>query len=193
MTGVAITSGAGDDDTYARDDVIQVTLTFSEAVDVTGAPQLKIDMDPAEWGEKQAAYVSGSGSTALTFAHTVVEPNFSTGGIAVLANSLALNGGVIQSASSQTAANLAHGGLTHDPGHKSTGAWGRRPAHRPPRPSVSALTIGQGAVVSWKLPAERSDACVVTASSSPPSMKRKALGWRPSLPTPRRGPQPFAA
>ena len=56
-------------------------------MDVTGAPQLTIDMDPAEWGAKQAVYQSGSGTfTTLVFAHTVVEPNISTQGIAVLAN-----------------------------------------------------------------------------------------------------------
>ncbi|MDE2903394.1 MAG: fibronectin type III domain-containing protein [Chloroflexota bacterium] len=161
VAGVAITSDPGDDDTYAKDDIIRVTLTFSEAVAVTGAPRLKIDMDPAHWGQKQAAYNGGSGSTALTFAHTVVEPNFSTRGIAVLANSLALNGGSITSAASQTAANLAHAGLAHDSGHKVD--WQLAPACEQTAPSsVSALTIGKGAVVSWTLPADLSDACKVT-------------------------------
>ena len=62
MTGVAVTSDAGDDDTYILGDVIRITLTFSEAVEVTGAPRLKIDMDPAEWGEKWAGYEGGSGT-----------------------------------------------------------------------------------------------------------------------------------
>ncbi|MYD93994.1 MAG: hypothetical protein F4Y02_09935, partial [Chloroflexi bacterium] len=118
VTAVAVSSNAGDDDTYAKGDVIRITVTFSEAVDVTGTPLLKIDMDPADWGEKKAAYDGGTGSTALAFAHTVVEPNLSTKGIAVLANSLALNGGTITSASSQIPANLAHSGLAHDADHK---------------------------------------------------------------------------
>ena len=92
VTGVAVTSDAGDDDTYILGETIRITLTFSEAVEVTGTPRLKIDMDPADWGEKQAAYESGSGSASLTFTHTVVEPNYSTEGIAVLADSLELNG-----------------------------------------------------------------------------------------------------
>ena len=87
-------------------------------MDVTGSPQLAIDMDPAEWGKKQAAYHSGGGSSTLTFTHTVVEPNISTQGIAVLANTLALNGGTIKSASSQTNADLSHAGLGHDSSHK---------------------------------------------------------------------------
>ena len=82
------------------------------------SPQLSIDMDPAEWGEKQAAYQGGSGTKTLTFTHTVVEPNYSTQGIAVLANSLALNGGDIESKATDTDADLSHTGLAHDSGHK---------------------------------------------------------------------------
>lgn len=117
-TGVAVVSDPGDDDTYGLDDVIRIRLVFSEAVDVTGSPRLKIDMDPAHWGQKWAVYESGSGTTELTFAHTVVEPNTSTQGIAVLADTLELNGGTIRSASSRTDADLAHEGLAHDPNHK---------------------------------------------------------------------------
>ena len=120
VSSVAVVSNPGDDATYGLNDVIRVTLTFTEAVEVTGAPRLKIDMDPAEWGEKWATYASGSGSgtESLTFAHTVVEPNISTQGIAVLANTLELNGGTIQSASSQTDADLSHAGLAHDASHQ---------------------------------------------------------------------------
>ena len=121
VESVAITSDPGSDDTYALGDVITISVTFSEAVDVNtsgGAPRLKIDMDPAEWGTKQAAYHSGSGTITLVFAHTVVEPNYSTQGIAVLANSLALNGGDIESKATDADADLSHTGLAHDAGHK---------------------------------------------------------------------------
>ncbi len=95
VTSVAVTSDAGSYDTYRKDDVIQVTVTFSEAVDVDtadGTPRLTIKMNP-EYGEKWAAGQGGSGSTSLTFTHTVVEPNLSTQGTAVLADTLQLNGG----------------------------------------------------------------------------------------------------
>ena len=118
VTAVAVTSNAGNDQTYAFGETIRVTLTFSEAVDVTGAPQLAIDMDPADWGTKWAGYERGSGTTSLVFAHTVIEPNYSSRGIAVLANTLKLNGGAIKSASSQTDAALGHAGLDHDAAHK---------------------------------------------------------------------------
>ena len=118
MTAVAVSSSPGSGDTYVLGETIRVSLTFSETVDVSGSPQLKIDMDPAEWGEKEAAYASGSGTASLTFTHTVVEPNLSTQGIAVLANTLELNGGTIQSVSSQTDADLSHVGRDHDTSHK---------------------------------------------------------------------------
>ena len=118
VTEVAVVSDAGRDDTYAFGEAIRVRLTFSDAVDVTGAPRLQIDMDPADWGEKWAAYESGSGTSELTFVHTVAEPNISTRGIAVLGDSLELNGGTIRSAATQADAGLGHAGLDHDPAHK---------------------------------------------------------------------------
>ena len=118
MTGVAVVSDPGADDTYMLGDTIRIRATFSEAVNVTGSPGLSIDMSPAAWGTKRASYAGGSGTSSLIFAHTVVEPNYSTQGIAVLANSLALNGGTIRSAASNANAALAHSGLGHDSGHK---------------------------------------------------------------------------
>ncbi len=119
VTGVQVISDPGDDDTYMLGETIRIRASFSEAVAVTGSPRLSIDMDPAAWGTKQAAYASGGGTSSLTFVHTVAEPNFSSQGIAVLANSLALNGGTIRSSAAANAnAALAHTGLGHDSGHK---------------------------------------------------------------------------
>ena len=117
VTGVEVTSDAGGDDIYALGETIAVTVTFSEAVDVTGTPQIKIDMDPADWGTKVVDYGSGSGTATLTFTHTVVEPNYSTQGIAVLENSLTLNSGTIRSSGGDDA-TLSHTGLDHDSDHK---------------------------------------------------------------------------
>ena len=91
-----MTSTPASGDTYGLGETIRVTLTFSEAVSVTGTPRLEIDMDPAHWGQKWAAYESGSGTTTLIFTHKVAQPNISTQGIAVLANTLELNGGAIK-------------------------------------------------------------------------------------------------
>ena len=143
VTGVAVTSDAGADSTYALGEIIRVMLTFSEAVEVTGSPRLKIDMDPAAWGEKWAAYESGSGTDMLTFAHTVVEPNYSSQGIAVVANSLEFNGGGIRSASSQNAAALAHTSLGHDADHKVDWQLSPAPPNRAPLVDTSARDYGR--------------------------------------------------
>ena len=118
VSGVKVVSDPGDDDTYLLGDTIRIRATFSEAVTVTGSPRLSIDMSPAAWGTKQAAYASGSGTGSLDFTWTVVEPNYAPQGIAVLANSLALNGGTIRSAATNANAALAHTKRDHDAGHK---------------------------------------------------------------------------
>ena len=154
VAGVEVTSDAGDDDTYALGETITVTVTFSDAVNVTGTPQINIDMDPADWGTKVVDYAGGSGTAGLTFDHTVVEPNLSRQGIAVLANSLALNGGTIRSASHQTDADLSHAGRGHDAGHKVD--WRLAPSapacgDAPPE-NVVAIRGYSGIVVSWTTP-----------------------------------------
>ena len=126
VTGVAVSSTPSSGDTYAFGETITITVTFSEAVAVTGTPQLTIDMDPADWGAKVVDYASGSGTATLTFDHTVVQPNYSTQGIAVLQNSLALNGGAIRSVSSQTDADLSHTGLGHNAAHRVN--WQQAPS-----------------------------------------------------------------
>ena len=59
MTGVAITSDPGDDDIYRLGETIQVTVTFSEAMDVDdtgGKPRLLINLDPnLFWNRGNAA------------------------------------------------------------------------------------------------------------------------------------------
>ena len=80
VTGVAVSSTPPSGDTYAFGEIITITVTFSEAVDVTGTPQITIDMDPADWGAKVVDYASGSGTATLTFDHKVVQPNYSQPG-----------------------------------------------------------------------------------------------------------------
>ncbi|MXZ95236.1 MAG: hypothetical protein F4Y99_04830 [Acidimicrobiaceae bacterium] len=149
VTGVVVTSVPGASGIYGPGETIQVTLTFTEAVNVSGEPRLKIDMDPADWGEKWANYESGTGTASLTFAHTVVEPNYSTRGIAVLANTLELSGGAIRSATLEGDAALGHTGLDHDPNHRVD--WRQATAPIQPRSDVSADAgpdVGADAVAS---------------------------------------------
>ena len=123
ISGVALVSTPSRDtdgtpDTYVLTDRIEVQVTFDEAVTVTGTPRLEIMFDPA-FGKKWADYTSGSGTTALTFAYTVVAGNFSSRGVAVLVDTLELNSGTIKAtAAGTTDAILNHPGLAHDPAHK---------------------------------------------------------------------------
>ena len=120
VTGVELVSNAGSDRTYGLGEEIRVRLTYSEAVTVTGTPRLQIKMDP-NFGEKWADYASGSGTKTLQFAYTVVSVNRSPGGIAVLQDTLELNGGTIKF-TGETDAPLAHAGLAHDPNHQVDGS-----------------------------------------------------------------------
>ena len=63
IESVAVTSDPGEDGGYAIDDEIQVGLTFSEAVTVTGAPQLNLDVGGRT---RTAEYSGGTTSTTRT-------------------------------------------------------------------------------------------------------------------------------
>ena len=106
VTGVAVASDPGSDGGYAVGDSIEVQLTFSAAVTITGTPQITLDVG----GENRlAGFSSGSGSTELIFTYTVAVGDEDTDGLAVTANSLALNGGTIMAGT--TSASLTHTGL----------------------------------------------------------------------------------
>ena len=99
--------------TYSSESVIEVTVTMSEKVTVTGTPQLTLIIGTTE---KKANYASGSGTTALVFKYTVATGDGTdTDGVSVKANSLALNGGTIKDI--VNAATLTHavkeGGVGH--------------------------------------------------------------------------------
>ena len=155
-TEVAVVSDAGPDDTYRLGDMIRVRLAFSEAVEVEGAPRLKIRMG-AGYGEKWATYESGDGTEALVFAFgPVAWPNYTDQGIAVLADTLELNGGAIASQATSAAAALGHAGLDHDPAHKVDHA-----APQPPTLSVADVRAEEGGTLRCAVRlSEASDAAV---------------------------------
>ena len=106
VSTVAVTSNPGTDNTYTTLDVITVTVTFSEAVTATGTPQVTLDIG----GTQRTADYSGAGSGTgqLLFSYEVQPVDQDDDGIAVAANSLALNGGTIQSTDDSTDATLIH-------------------------------------------------------------------------------------
>ena len=115
VSRVAITSDPGTDRTYAVDDEIQVTVTFSETVEVTGTPQLRLELGG---GRRTADYEGGSGTAALVFAYTVADGESDTDGMGIEAASL--SGGTIRD-EARNNAELDHDGLAADSGHKVDG------------------------------------------------------------------------
>lgn len=87
--------------TYGTDDVIDVDVVFSEAVTVTGTPQITLSTGtPATTAVN---YSSGSGTTTLTFNYTVVAGNSSSDLDYSATSSLALNSGTIKDAAGNDA------------------------------------------------------------------------------------------
>jgi hypothetical protein len=86
--------------TYGAGATISVQMTFSEAVTVTGTPQLTL-----ETGASDAVvnYASGSGTTALTFTYTPVAGHASADLDYQSTSALALNGGTIKDAATNNA------------------------------------------------------------------------------------------
>ena len=121
VSGVAFVSDPGSGGAYGVGGHIDVSLTFNTNVTVdtaSGTPSLKIKFASGASGvEKAAGYHSGSGSKVLVFRYTVAAGDASEG-VAVVANSLALNSGTIKSMSSDVDAVLDHSGVAHDAGHR---------------------------------------------------------------------------
>ena len=115
VSKLEITSDPGTDRTYAVDDEIQVTVTFSETVEVTGTPQLRLELGG---GRRTADYEGGSGTAALVFAYTVADGESDTDGMGIEADSL--SGGTIRD-EARNNAELDHDGLAADSGHKVDG------------------------------------------------------------------------
>ena len=107
--------------TYERGEVIEATVTFNKAVDVTGTPQLALGIGSQT---RQADYASGTGSTALVFRYTVVQADVDANGLSIAAAALALNSGTIDVAGGTTDAvlSLAGSAIADSASHKVSGA-----------------------------------------------------------------------
>jgi uncharacterized repeat protein (TIGR02059 family) len=77
---------------FKAGDLIDIRVTFSETVTVTGTPQITLETGAID---RTVNYSSGSGSTVLLFNYTVQAGDTSSDLDYVATNSLALNGGTI--------------------------------------------------------------------------------------------------
>ena len=115
VSKVEISSGPGTDRTYVAEEVIQVTVTFSETVEVTGTPRLTLELGG---GSRTATYEGGSGTAALVFEYEVADGDSDSDGVGVEADSL--SGGTIED-TSDNPAELDHDGVAADVNHKVDG------------------------------------------------------------------------
>ena len=119
-TGVALTSAPGADDAYATGDVIQATVSFSEAVTVdttNGTPRLALSIGA---DSRYAAYsADDSSTTELVFAYTVTGDDHDQDGVSVFENALDVNGGAVhKEGDTNTAAVVDQPALADDPTHR---------------------------------------------------------------------------
>jgi hypothetical protein len=86
--------------TYKIGDVLSIQVNFSEAVTVTGTPQLTLETGATD---RAINYASGSGTSTLTFNYTVQSGDTSADLDYVSTSGLALNAGTIRDATGNNA------------------------------------------------------------------------------------------
>ena len=113
-------NSAGPDNTFHLGDAVTATVTFDEAVTVTGTPQLTIKVGSAD---KVLDYSSGSGSAALVFTgYAVASGDTDTDGISIEADKLSLNSGTIKATADENPdAVLTHNAVAASASHKVSG------------------------------------------------------------------------
>ena len=108
VTGVELVADDSGDGAWTSGETVEVRLTFGATVTVAdGTPTVGVTV-AGEAGTLD--YASGSGSAMLVFSRGVTEAGGSLSQIAVMADSLSLNGATIVSASSGVAAEIGHAG-----------------------------------------------------------------------------------
>ena len=123
VSSVAVTSDTGDDEVsldddgvYGIGDRIEVTVTFSENVTVTGSPQLELRIGSRD---RNAPYKSTTDSKVV-FSYTVAVGDSDTDGVSIGADKLSLNGGSIKDGGNNDA-ELSHSALSAQSSHKVDG------------------------------------------------------------------------
>ena len=137
VSSLAITSSPGSNQTYAAGEEIEVTVAFSETVEVTGTPQLRLRVGSRN---RTAGYDSGTGTASLVFAYEVADGDEDTGGVSIEAGRITLNGGTIED-EAENAAVLDHEAVAPQVGHKVDGV---RPAFLSAAVDGSSLTLTYG-------------------------------------------------
>ena len=137
VESLEIGSNPGFDRTYAVGDEIEVTVTFSETVEVEGTPSLRLELGG---GRRTATFRGGSGTAAPVFGYEVAEGDEDSDGVSIEAGRIALNGGSIED-EAENAAELDHEALAAQAGHQVDGV---RPAFVSAAVEGASLTLSYG-------------------------------------------------
>lgn len=100
VVSVSSTTGNG---SYKAGDTVLIEVTFSEAVDVTGTPELLLKTGTTD---RSVAFTTGTGTASLTFSYTVQAGDTATDLDYAATNALSLSGGTIKSVEDATDAIL---------------------------------------------------------------------------------------
>ena len=111
VSGVAFTSTGP----YALGEAIEVTVTFSENVIVTGIPAIALTINGIP---RAATYTSGSNSANLVFTYTVLAGETDGNGVGINANALTTPGSSTIQNAAGTDAVLTHDGVAQNLTHR---------------------------------------------------------------------------
>ena len=103
---------------YRTGEVIEATVTFSGAVDVTGTPTLALKVGA---NRREATYVSGAGTSSLVFTYTVADDDNDNDGVTVGVAAFTLPAGASitkKQDSEQNAALASHSTVAASTDHK---------------------------------------------------------------------------
>ncbi len=109
ITSVAFANAptSGQADYFKLGDEVDVAVTWDAAVTVDGTPSVRLLVGSLTDAATDAAYVSGSGTAALTFRYRVAAGHQDDDGLSVPAGSVALNGATIVKQGTAVNAGLA--------------------------------------------------------------------------------------
>ena len=138
-------------DTYGAGERIEVSVTFSEAVDATPATDFQMSVG----GNKLVPLVSGSGTATLVFGYTVAPGDEDLDGIFIGAEQVTLVGdrngnpqtGEITSVATGVPANIDHAGPGTQSGHKVDGTRSIVSVEVTSTPRLETDTYGAGETI----------------------------------------------
>ena len=115
ITGVAFTN-VPSNDTYGLGDTIEVSITFNNAVEVTGSPRVQMYFIDAHKFYEFANYAAASSTNrVLVFKRLVTGDDDNESAVRVIPDGLKLNGGTIRIKGTTVNADIAHAGTQTDP------------------------------------------------------------------------------